>query len=149
MSKKYYSAGFLFSEDHKRVALIRKNKPEWQAGRLNAIGGKIEDGETPGQAMNREFIEEAGIDVTTFLSFTNWDNFAFLEGPDWSCHFYRAFGDPELCESKTDEIVKVFEVEKVKLMNRPEVIGNIPWLLSLALDITGGVVFPVHIKYDG
>lgn len=43
------------------VALIRKAKPAWQAGRLNGIGGKVEPGEDPQLAMAREFEEEAGV----------------------------------------------------------------------------------------
>ena len=42
MDKKYYVLGFLFSPDCKRVALIIKNRPDWQAGFLNGIGGKID-----------------------------------------------------------------------------------------------------------
>ena len=41
-----YVAGFLFSNDYKYVALIKKEKPAWQKGKLNAIGGKIELGES-------------------------------------------------------------------------------------------------------
>lgn len=43
------------------VVLIRKSKPEWAKGKLNGIGGHIEEGETPLEAMVREFDEEAGI----------------------------------------------------------------------------------------
>ncbi len=38
-------AGFLFDESRERVVLIKKQKPEWQSGRLNGVGGKIEPGE--------------------------------------------------------------------------------------------------------
>lgn len=40
--------------------LICKTRPEWQRGKWNGIGGRIEEGETPLQAMVREFEEEAG-----------------------------------------------------------------------------------------
>jgi hypothetical protein len=33
-------AGFLFRNNDTEVALIRKNKPDWQKGKLNGIGGK-------------------------------------------------------------------------------------------------------------
>ena len=36
--------GFAFTEDRRSVILIRKNRPEWQAGRLNGVGGHIEPG---------------------------------------------------------------------------------------------------------
>ena len=58
-----YVAGFLFSPSMNSVVLIQKNKPEWQAGKLNGVGGKVEAGETPEQAMTREFEEEAGAHV--------------------------------------------------------------------------------------
>ena len=37
-----YVAGFMFSEDRRLVALIRKSKPEWQKGKLNGIGEKAQ-----------------------------------------------------------------------------------------------------------
>lgn len=43
-----------------RSLLVLKNKPAWQRGRLNLVGGKIEAGETPAQAALRELEEEAG-----------------------------------------------------------------------------------------
>lgn len=55
-----YVLGFMFNEDESKVLLVHKNRPTWQAGKLNGIGGKIEAGETPLQAMEREFMEETG-----------------------------------------------------------------------------------------
>ena len=55
-----YVCGLMFSPELDRVALIRKNRPEFQRGRLNGIGGKIEENETPIDAMVREFWEETG-----------------------------------------------------------------------------------------
>lgn len=54
---RHYVCGFAFTEDG-RVLLIRKARPDWQAGLLNGIGGKVEKGETPTGAMMREFEEE-------------------------------------------------------------------------------------------
>ena len=42
-----YCAGFLFDPEKELVVLIEKQKPAWQKGKLNAVGGKIEQGETP------------------------------------------------------------------------------------------------------
>ncbi len=58
-----YVAGFLFEPYMERVVLIQKEKPTWQKGRLNGVGGKMELGETPLQAMQREFREETGLDI--------------------------------------------------------------------------------------
>jgi 8-oxo-dGTP pyrophosphatase MutT (NUDIX family) len=56
-----YVLGFAFTPDGS-VALIRKIKPEWQAGKLNGVGGKIEDWDPSDvHAMTREFQEETGV----------------------------------------------------------------------------------------
>lgn len=55
---KKYVLGFLFSRDFTRVVLIKKNRPSWQADKLNGIGGKVEDSDTSSlAAMIREFRE--------------------------------------------------------------------------------------------
>ena len=48
---KKYVAGFMFSSDKSEVLLVEKMSPEWQRGLLNGIGGKIEGGETPLEAI--------------------------------------------------------------------------------------------------
>jgi 8-oxo-dGTP pyrophosphatase MutT (NUDIX family) len=53
-----YVLGFVFDYGFHHVLLICKTSPEWQAGRLNGLGGKIEPGESPLQAMDRELREE-------------------------------------------------------------------------------------------
>lgn len=47
--------------DNGDVLLVLKDRPAWQAGRLNLVGGKIEDGETPMEAAVRELQEESGL----------------------------------------------------------------------------------------
>jgi hypothetical protein len=48
-----YVVGLAF-DDEGRVALIEKNRPAWQRGLLNGIGGKIEGDEMPVETMIRE-----------------------------------------------------------------------------------------------
>lgn len=63
MSAEHYVLGFYFSPHHSHVVLIQKLKPMWQRGKLNGVGGKLEDGESSATAMRREFKEEAGLDL--------------------------------------------------------------------------------------
>ena len=77
--KTSYVVGLMFNKSMSQVALIRKQKPKWQAGLLNGIGGKIEDGETGLDAMRREFYEETGahtlrVDWYPFLNMHGQNN---------------------------------------------------------------------------
>lgn len=58
--------GFAFDRANDQVLLIRKNRPDWQAGRLNGIGGHMEgqDGGSTRSAVRREFAEETAIQTT-------------------------------------------------------------------------------------
>ena len=119
-----YACGFLFSSDRTRVLLIRKRRPAWQAGRLNGVGGKIEPGETPAQAMCREFREEAALDITA------WQEVVELTGPDWRGHFFRAFGDIDAARALTDEQLEIHGTADLP----GDLIPNLHWLIPLLLD---------------
>jgi 8-oxo-dGTP pyrophosphatase MutT (NUDIX family) len=55
---KTYVLGFVFDRRYNNVLLVEKARPEWQAGKLNGLGGKVEVGELPAAAMIRELREE-------------------------------------------------------------------------------------------
>lgn len=75
-----YVVGFCFDHDLERVLLVRKARPEWQVGRLNGVGGKVEEGESPRAAMEREFAEETGGQGPV----VEWAAYARLRGKDRS-----------------------------------------------------------------
>lgn len=59
---KKYVLTFIWSEQYRTVLLISKNKPKWQKGLLNGIGGKYEDEDrTVFHAATREILEETGL----------------------------------------------------------------------------------------
>jgi 8-oxo-dGTP diphosphatase len=64
---KHYVLGLIFNEPVTKVLLIQKLRPEWQKGRWNGIGGKVEKGESPAEAMARENKEESGMTELTFV----------------------------------------------------------------------------------
>lgn len=128
-----YVVGFLFKtktgffkEHYISISLIEKNRPDWQKDKWSGIGGHIENGETPAQAMKREFIEEAGVSID------NWEQYCTVYYSDAIIHFFRAFGDYDI-ESKTDE--KVFWQPMGELNNEfdDKLIPNLHWLIPLAL----------------
>lgn len=126
---KHYVVGFLFNPDRTHVVLIKKARPEWQAGKYNGVGGLIEPGESPKRAMCREFQEETG--AGTLEQF--WDHFLTLTYPDATIFFFRGF-DPnyQMVETKTDEEVAIVDLASLH-MPQLKVIDNLRWIIPLAL----------------
>lgn len=128
-----YVAGLLFRDDE--VALIRKNRPDWQAGKLNAVGGKVEPSEYPVYAMRREFAEEAGYQPPL----TDWRQFCTLEHPHrgGEVHFFTAMWDQgigPITKNMTDEPVDWYKVRDVLAPSYQLIIPNLRWLIPLALN---------------
>jgi len=126
---KTYCAGFLFDPDLTKVVLIEKKRPEWQAGKLNAIGGEIKPGETPAQAMRREFKEETGVTIGA----NNWNCFCILQGRQlkYKVHFYFAISDLcYQCKSTTDEQVNIYTL--VANFKDGVAVANLSWLIPMA-----------------
>jgi 8-oxo-dGTP diphosphatase len=123
-----YVVGFVFTHDYHHVWLIQKNRPEWQAGKVNGVGGKIEEGESAFKAMTREFYEEAGLHIT------NWAHFAIVTDRDetWRLWCFGTTLDESMAEprSMTDEKLVLFPT------GRPLpgcVIPNLNFLIPMAL----------------
>lgn len=92
-SKTQYVVGFAYNRNQTEVLLVEKKKPSWQKNRFNGIGGKVEDNETVFQAMQREFEEETGIDIS------DWKEFAICRCPDCTIYFFKTVID---CETLSD-----------------------------------------------
>jgi 8-oxo-dGTP diphosphatase len=123
----HYVVGFAFNEDGTSVVLIKKNKPAWQAGKFNGVGGKIEEGETPAEAMVREFKEETGVDTLE----ANWTHFSVLNGEDCSVNCFCTFDNASYnASSCTSEYVCVVRMDYIKEF---PTIPNLAWLIPMAL----------------
>ena len=122
---KRYVVGFMFDEIYKNVALIKKERPAWQKGLLNGIGGHIENGEMPVHAMVREFEEETGC----LTDEEDWRSFLNLSGSDYRVNFYMTSGNLEKLRSVTDEEIVVRPVNDLG-----DVIFNLHWIIPMALD---------------
>lgn len=108
--KKEYVVGFCFDEAFDNVLLIRKNRPDWQKGYLNGIGGKIEDFDEyqfqPTSAMIREFKEETAVDS----SIDDWFFYNKEDFEDASLFIFYCVNNNYFKNAKTitdEEIVKV------------------------------------------
>lgn len=122
----HYVAGFLIEryESYEGVILIRKRRPDWQAGRLNGVGGHIEPGETAAQAMRREFQEEAGLDID------DWEHFATVRGHWGSVAFFRAFRPVADVKTMTDEPIEAHAIDEA--LTSGQCLPNLSWLIPLA-----------------
>lgn len=131
MEAKEYVLGFLFDPSYERVVLIRKNRPEWQHGLLNGVGGKIEPNESMYEAMLREFHEEAGLYLLMWKK-----GYAFtMQGEKSIVHVFRAT-DPyiETAKSMTDEKITVYKVKDVLEM-KLDITDNIQWIIQACISM--------------
>lgn len=131
MAKREWVVGFLIDEGGDEVVLILKNRPKWQAGKLNGVGGKVEPSDVDAHAaMVREFREETGLLVFS------WHHFASLTWEEGVVRFYRAFAPLETltaCRTVTDEdIVRIHIRSLLDPVWRPVVTPNLLWLVPLA-----------------
>ena len=132
-----YCLGFAFTDDDHFVVLIRKNKPAWQKGLLNGVGGKIDDYETAHDAMVREFREETGITHHHWTRVTQmnfqWKSFPTVRFAETVVHCFATRlpkGNDNLTQT-TDEQVGLFSVTDAR--NHPKIIPNLRWLIPMAL----------------
>lgn len=127
-----YVIGFLFNGEGE-VCLNEKQRPAWQKGRINGVGGHIEKDETPYHAMVREFQEEAGCLIDT------WRKFGTVKGVGYKLHLFTATGIWEVPETKTDEKIGWYSIN-----NLPDnILPNLVWMIPMAnykLPITASVI---------
>lgn len=119
-----YCLGFAFDEGLQEVTLIEKQRPIWQAGKLNGVGGKLELRENPYFAMEREFQEETGV------LHKDWKKFGYLYGRDWGIYLFTTIlteAEIYALESVTDE--KLFVIS---ISNLLDTIPNLTWLVPMA-----------------
>ncbi len=139
-------AGFCFDDIGRSLALIEKQKPKWQIGKLNAIGGKtditehkshidssivsaLEDPET---AMEREFQEETGV----FIHAKEWIPFVTLSGKDFVVYFYKIFNTEYFRDVTTNERETVYKCMVTTFLNgyRLKLMYNLLWMIPMCLD---------------
>lgn len=135
-TKTHYVLGFLVYSDW--VLLIKKQRPDWQKGYLNGVGGHVEPGETYIEALIREVREEVGIDTTP----EQWRHFATLEGKDYRCMCYVGFSE-KIWKAKvlTDEVPGLYRVHNLTEHALP----SVRYLLPMALD--PDLTTPVTLSY--
>jgi 8-oxo-dGTP diphosphatase len=98
-------ATLVFVVREERLLLIHK-KRGLGAGKINAPGGRLEDGETPHECAVREVIEEVGVRPLG-LEWVGENRFQFVDGYSIHVHVFVASG----CEGEpveTDEAIPLW-----------------------------------------
>jgi 8-oxo-dGTP diphosphatase len=132
-----YVLALLFTPDACRVVLVRKKRPAWQAGRVNALGGKVLPGESAAEAASREVREEAVARVPVEA----WRELVVWRDPVYRMHVLSAF-HAAADRARTAEDQEVFLADADDLPK--ECIENLRWLVPLALD--RDVALPIQVR---
>ena len=140
-----YVVGFRF--DGRNVLLLRKNRPPWQAGRLNGVGGKVEPNEGCALAMIREYKEEVGCDCMN-----PWFYRICLTGRNFILHVFSSegtisipperFGPDGLARNDVGEILTIVPWDKLP----DDAIPNLHWMVPLCRD--DEIAGPIEISEE-
>jgi len=126
---KAYTLGFVSKPDFSEVLLVHKNRPDWQAGKLNGVGGKIEAGEESVDGLVREVLEETGVATNK----DDWTYFGEIKGKEWRVDLYTMIYSrkPSDFSTTTDEKIEWFRVDSLPR----NILDNLAWMIPLAIDV--------------
>lgn len=127
---KRYVIGFMFDYNIQNVVLIEKNRPAWQAGRLNGVGGHIEKYEKPIDAMIREFYEE----TNTKTMKEDWKHVLTLRFKYKTIELFASNSITyyEYATTWTDERICKVSIKDI-IDKKYNCISNIPALINLSI----------------
>ena len=92
-----------------RALFIVKNRPEWQAGRLNGVGGKIKEKESPYDAIVRKCNEECGLALVSWAFLGN-----ITRKDEYVVHYFGSYASTfETAYSATDERITIVDLAKL------------------------------------
>lgn len=129
---KHYVMGFVFNKARDKVLLIKKKRPEWQAGHWNGVGGKVEqDDRNFSIAMYRETYEEIGYVY-------KWEHCVTFVCPGGTVFVFKAFSETICFVQKEDEQLKVWSLNEL-----PEnMMANLKWIIPVCLST---IQFPLLV----
>jgi 8-oxo-dGTP diphosphatase len=133
-----YCVGFIFDNCLNKVLLVKKNRgPANMAGKLNGIGGKMEEGESGLDAMIRECREETGLDIK------NWNFYCKIitTNSDSIYFYYSITNDMYDYQQMEDETLGIYylslldELQHKKPSYQTHIrMPNLDWLIPMALN---------------
>jgi 8-oxo-dGTP diphosphatase len=130
-----YVLGFAFTIGW-QCLLTSKLRPDWQAGQLNGIGGKIEERESAEAAMHRECNEETGLSLP-------WRSVGRMRGKNvngssFVCHIFTFRGkEVMLFRQIEDEVIDLFTYKR--MMQKPH-LKNLEYLIPFCMSGDAGII---------
>lgn len=123
-----YVVAFVFNTDFTSVLLMHKNRPAWQDGLVNGLGGKVNDGEDTFATVSREVEEESGLQISK----DSWVKVGKVHSGSFTMDVFghRYEGDMNDAVTKEDEPIEWFKVSELP----SNIIENVPWLVNITLD---------------
>ncbi len=108
---KSYTVGFVINKSHKLVLLINKNRPAWQKGALNGLGGRLQESETPNEGIARSVNREANIETNA----EQWRKIGSIENDGDVIYFLTTVYDGETADATTmtDEQIEWFPLKNL------------------------------------
>lgn len=140
MNKRKLVLAFIFDSSLQKVLLIHKNRPEWQKGKLNGIGGKLNPKERKEAGITREVHEE------TNLVISKWKYIGSLQNDKDLVYCFTTIYNNQLTDAltTTDEKIEWVAIDKLPLNVHP----NLTWLIPLCIDILkNNTVEKVSVRY--
>ena len=129
-----YCLGFVFSVDQERVLLLSKrSSDQFNPSLWNGLGGHVEKGETPLQAMVRECMEEASLRVDEHC----WEHVGMMSDYDlFHVDVFACVARIDAATQSTDEVIQAFTRDQVKNLPLADGVREtlLPW-------IEGGEIF--------
>lgn len=136
----HYVLGLLFGPQYggsEEVLLMRKKRPSWMKGKLNGIGGRVEEDESFDVAMSRELREETGLVWEPFRP-----AFAILKFPKAKSVVTCFTSNRKYirsAQSMTDEVVDRYGYPEC--LQRKDLADHLRWLLPLAVEFNRATVW--------
>lgn len=116
----------IIRDPQKRIFLTQRSADSHMANKWEFAGGKLEEGETPEQALKRELLEEVGIEVTGYQPFTVIEhhfsdrhvtlNFFLVE--EWRGEPFGREGQPQRWVAQRDLIAEEFPPANAEIIAR-------------------------------
>ena len=140
-SSQKYTLGFIFDKKCKHVLLIHKQKPKWQKGKINGVGGKCEAGETTEGCIRREVQEETRLDIPE----ESWAYVGTIhqEVGDVGVLVTRYHGSMAHAVTNDHEEIEWFDISKLP----DNAMSNLHWLIPLSLEKLEGKCKSFSVEY--